>query len=306
MSDLTPLFKQCVAIVQRELKLPEKESEPQPKYIVTDTFGKECGQLYLLLASISQLVAEIRPLYLRVSDEFQSNQKMTQEEKGKLDEEFRLKIQQVYEKLKVLQTYESKRSELQGKRRKGLFQGIFGDEDPQEVYFATLSSHRNQVLRFLNETASSVNKSFEKMQRKRHDRERQIDLLHFQNVDEEIDTPFDFNFVVEEVPQQQVQELAKENEELLALKKNQYKQVERLHSLMRDIMSIQLELTMHLETQAEQIGNLLSNQDSVAVDLQQGNRSLSKATARNKRGSNIIVTLCVVLGCILLVVDYIA
>lgn len=330
MTDLTPLFLQCHDIITKELG-PAKAPPQKPlPYAVSDTFDKECLELYVVLTKLHEFLSEIRPLYLQVNDEYldgRSQRELSVEAKMQLDEEFSLKIQQLYEKLKYLQDYERKRSQLVEKKHKskGLILSLFGTDelDPETVFHATRATHRTQMLRFLSDTTRNVNTIFEQMQRKRYNRERQLNLLHFQNLDDEDDAAADrfaaydeYQFEVEndDVPeeaaaalsQEQIQELSAENAELLTMKTNQFKQVEKLHNSMVDIVKLQTELTMHLDTQAEQINSLLDNQEQVEVDLRMGNRNLSKATDRNKRGSNLIVSTCIMLGLLILLVDYIS
>lgn len=333
MSDLTPLFHQCVEIVAKELGTSKSLPRKEPPYFVHDSFAKECLEIYQMLVRLASFLVEIRPLYLQVNDEYlrfdrNSVRELSSEDKMKLDEEFSVKIQQLYEKLKYLQTYERKRNQLleQKRKSKGFIFNLFSSDgsDPEALYDTTSSSHRTQMLRFLSDTTRNVNTQFERMQRKRHSRERQLNLLHFQNLDDEDDVAVDkwegdefneYEVELEESPdaeniealsQEQIQELLAENAEILTLKTNQFKQVENLHNSMVDIVKLQTELTMHLETQAEQINTLMDNQDQVEIDLRMGNKNLSKATERNKRGSNLIVTTCIVLGCLILFVDYIS
>lgn len=333
MSDLTPLFSQCVEIVSKELSgsTSGPPSTKRPSYFVQDTFIKECLQLYSNLVNLASFVTKIRPVYLQVNDEFSRTDKSSSylgiEEKNKIDEEFKIKIQQTFEKLKFLQSYQRKQTELaESKQLKGGFMSSFfgtSDMNPETLYDITIASHRTQVLRFLNETAVNVNRNFELMQRKRYDRERQLNLLHFQNIDDDdlndtadpFKSTYQFDVVAEEneyinreisqLSQEQIQELKEENKELLTRKTNQFKLVEKLHHSILDIVKLLSELSTHLETQAEQIDNLLDNQDQIDIDLRLGNKTLTKATSRNKRGSNLIVTTCIVLGCLILVLDYI-
>lgn len=332
MTDLTPLFRQCVSIVSQEFKSEARPAKPvQTSHIVSDSFTKEATEVYSNLTRLTRFVSEIKPLYLQVNDEFTylgnaSRSSFSIDDKNSLDEEFKLKIQKLYEKLKYLQSYEKKRTEAvhAATKKRGLVQSLFSSDeaDPLALYHTTLASHRVQIVRFLNEATQNVSSSFERMQQKRYDRERQLNLLHFQNINDNedaamvVDGGFDPTFqldVVEDEHQpsatltpQMLQELLLENAELLKMKTNQFRQVEQLHNSMVDIVKLQTELTMHLETQAEQIENILDNQDQIGVDLKLGNRTLAKATERNKRGSNLIITTCIVLGCLLLFVDYIS
>lgn len=330
MADLLPLFRQCVDIVSKELGATAAPSVRPPTYLVKDTFDKECDSMYGNLVQMATFAREIRPLYLQVNDEFSRFEKragssLSLEDKNKIDEDFKVKVQQVYEKLKFLQSYEKKRTEVveSKQKKKGFISDLFSsDEDPEQAYDITVSSHRTQILRFLSDTTKTVNAAFEKMQLQRHNREKQLNLLHFQNLnDDELEAvdayKQDYQVDVmedekqngttqDEFSQQQLQELKLENKELLTMKTNQFKQVEKLHNSMVDIVKLQTELTLHLETQAEQIDNLLENQDQIDLDLRMGNRNLSKATHRNKRGSNLIVTTCFVLGFLILLVDYVS
>lgn len=336
MLDLTPLFWRCVAIVQTELpksslqaKTAAKTDQNSQSYTVSDTFIKECHQFYENLVKMNGFLAQVRPAYLAISDDFSNYGKarntLSQDDKNKIDEEFKFKLQELYQKLKLLQKYEARRQELSvSKANPGLFSSYFGTEDDEKDLFnSTISRHRTQILRSLNDTTNSTNKRFEGMQRRRFERERQLSLLNFQNLEED-----DLNDMLElqtydavyeneqgaaleeaEAPalsQELIQELETENKAFLALKTNQLKQVENLHTSMVDIVNIQAELTFHLETQSEQIDNLLQNQSQVEVDLRMGNQSLTKATGRNKRGSNMIITACLVLGCLVLFIDYVS
>lgn len=335
MSDLTPLFRKCVNIVQEELGLslsPPPDTQ-FPSYFVNDSFLKECKEVFSNLVNMATFIQKIRPLYLQVSDELsefglEHRKELRVEDKNKIDEEFKVNVQKVYEKLKHLQSYEKKRNDVMTsmKKQKGFVLALFSvDEyEPKSLYVSTLSSHRTQILRFLNETTKNVNQKFEKMQRKRSEREKQLNLLHFQNLDDdEMDAVDAYRSEyqidiqsypneqetsneIAELSQAQLQELELENKELLTLKTNEFKQVEKLHHSMVDIVKLQTELTMHLETQAEQIENLLDSQDQVEVDLRMGNKNLAKATDRNKRGSKIIITTCFALGLLILFVDYIS
>ncbi|WPK25959.1 hypothetical protein PUMCH_003301 [Australozyma saopauloensis] len=334
MTDLTPIFNKCVEIVAKELPLlllnQSKNTDPLP-YLVNDSFTKDCHEVYNNLIRLAAFVSQIKPLYLQNNDELskyeRDSKRLSAEEKNGIDEEFRIKIHQINEKLKFFRTYENRRNELASSQKKtfGGFLSLFGDEqdDNASLYNQTLSTHRAQMIIFLNTTTHKCNSSFEKMQRQRYERERQLNLLHFQNLDDSEDLDVYNNFKSEfkmevsentssgdsgtgQLTQELLQELTQENQDLLLSKENQFKQVEKLHTSMLDIIKLQSELTAHLETQGEQIGNLIDNQELVELDLRQGNRTLTKATDRNKRGSNFIVATCIALGFLLLLLDYIS
>ncbi|EMG47650.1 ER membrane fusion/vesicular trafficking t-SNARE integral membrane protein, putative [Candida maltosa Xu316] len=276
MTDLTPLFKQCVDIVQSEYKssTPQKHI-PQPPYILEDTFLKESREFFQVLTNLNQFIDEIKSDYLAITDDTHSSSKnsgsLSMEDKNKLDEEFNYKVQAMYKKLNHLESYETKRQDLIPQTSKtntsssGWF-GFLNDDEPsdQDVYYETVFSHRKQILRFLMDSLNNINRKFESIQSKRRARERQLNLLNFQNFDDDDDdeedevingggvdyrtldqiqqTPEYLDDADEVFDQQQLQELELENQEFLNMKTNQLKQVEKVQKSIVDIINIQNEL----------------------------------------------------------------
>lgn len=344
MSDLTPLFKQCVSIVQDKFGDSIKENynlkqsikdKPEDRYIIKDTFIKECIEFHRFLTNLKILINEIKSPYLSINDESsygQANDSLTIDDKNKIDEELQFKIQQLYEKLKLLQAYEQKRQSAILKSSTGWIGGLFSsvEQDDKDLFQTTVNNHRTQILRSLNDLTNHVNKNFESLQRQRYRREKQLNLLNFQNLEEDLDFNYyesnggmnlineseqlddkwdisqDEDLHDQQLTQEQIQELDSENQEFLNLKTNQLKQVENLHHSVVDIANLQAELSYQLETQSDQINNLMDSQSQVEIDVGLGNRNLDKATNRNKKGSSIIISTCITLGVLLLFLDYIS
>lgn len=342
MTDLTPIFNQCVAIVRTELDtvaLLKPKDTKSTILEINDTFTKECGEYYHHLVELNAIVNDIKVPYVAVGGPQSTNQ-LTLEDKNKIDEEISYRIQQMYEKLKVLQNYERKRQAKDSTNKSNWFGAMFGGEeqDAKDTFHATINVHRTQMLKLLNESTNHVGKRFEQLQRQRLQRERRLNLLNFQNLEEDMDffdqrsthglaarphdslhdnlndSSDDLNVVEleqetndqsQQLTQEQQQVYEQENKEFLSLKTNQLKQVEKLQHSMVDIINLQAELSFQLETQAEQVSSILDTQSQVDLDLRQGNQNLTKATGRNKKGANFIVTTCIVLGCLLLFLDYI-
>lgn len=320
MTDLTPIFNQCVNIVQSEIK-PKRplHSKEQPLYLIKDTFNKECIEFYQILSNLSQLITEIKAEYLAVSDTASSSAS-----KDKIDEEFNTRVQQCFKKIGALESYEQKRQQMV--KATLLKRWFFQDDNEQDLYFTTEASHRHQVLRFLMESLVNLSKTYEKMQRKRIQREKQLNSLNFQNINEELERDLDNSKVFtsldqiqqdvekeeekeEETPQfemsqEQIQELESENKELLNLKTVQLKQVDNIQQSILDIVNIQNELSFKLQEQGDQINNLMDTHSQVELEVKEGNRTLNKATRKNKRGANYLVTICIVLGCLLVIIDF--
>ncbi|KAK6463366.1 snare-complex protein syntaxin-18 N-terminus-domain-containing protein [Scheffersomyces coipomensis] len=346
MTDLTPLFDQCVQIVQSELSIPSssrnsiQESKPL-NYIVKDTFIKESIQFYDLLTKLNQFTIEVKSQYLAIHDEVRNAnnpQGLTNADKDAIDEQFNAEIRQLFQKLSVLETYESQRQSKvsSSDSSKGWFDNVFGDSEPsdKEVYLSTISQHRNHILKFLMISLSETNKNFESIQKKRQIRNKQLDSLNFQNLEEDELRDFDLNdtvvpldsimsknqeneFVLQEEESQQssqpsqlstaqIQELELESKEFLKMKTNQLKQVQKVQQSIIDIINIQNDLSFKLQSQEEQINTLLDNTSQMHIDVKMGNQQLTKATSRNKKGANMLVTLCFVLGFLIIFVDYIS
>lgn len=316
MTDLTPIFNQCVNIVQSEIK-PQKHPQPkeQPLYLIKDSFNKECIEFYQILSNLSHFIAEIKSEYLAVSDNASNSVS-----KDKIDEQFNTRVQQCFKKIGALETYETKRKQMiKATLQKRWF---FQDDNEQDLYFETEASHRHQVLRFLMESLVNLSKTYEKMQRKRIQREKQLNSLYFQNINDDLEKDLDNSNMFtsldriqqdiekeEETPQfemsmEQIQELESENKELLNLKTAQLNQVDSIQQSILNIVNIQNELSFKLQEQGDQINNLMDTHSQVELEVKEGNRTLNKATRKNKRGANYLVAICILLGCLLVIVDF--
>lgn len=349
MTDLTALFHQCVDIVLDELVVDKKQSHSRgvastadvSLYTIADSFNKEAYEFNISINTLHRFLDEIKSAYLAMSDDSIPgvSNALSIQDKNEIDEEFHSQIQQMYGKLKALQSYEAKRQELshfKPKPKSGWFGSILGDDEPssREVFAATINTHRTQVLRYLNYQLNETSKAFEKLLKRRHQRERQLMSLNFENIDdnesEDLNLLYDpltnddaeddwgakddfesgesipmhTNSYSQQLTQEQVQQFEQENQDFLSLKTNQLEQVERLQTSMLDIVNIQSELSFQLESQGDQIGNLMDSHLQVEIDVKMGNKQLGKALVRNKKGANMLVTLGFVLGFLLLTIDY--
>lgn len=327
MADLTPLFKQCVDIVQSEYKSKSETTNrtQPPPYVLKDTFVQESQEFYNVITNLNQFINEIKSNYLAINDDTKISGSLSIEDKNKIDEEFNFKIQQMYKQLNHLETYETKRENLNPLKSQstGWFSFLEDGPNDEEIYFETISTHRKQILRFLMESLNIVSKKFENIQQKRINRERQLNLLNFQNFEDDEDLNVDDGYPlltldqIQQIPedqdgfqgefsQQQIQELELENQDFLNMKTNQLKQVEKVQQSILDIINIQNELSFKLQSQGDQIENLMDTHAQVEIEVKSGNKTLNQATKKNKRGANMLVTLCIVLGILMLLIDYIS
>ena len=108
MTDRTPLFQQCVSIVEASgIPLEHQRSIDNSKFHVEDTFIRECLEIRLVLANLSTFVDEIRLSYLEAYDRTRNvKSALTIEDKDNIDEDFQFKVQEILQKLKFLEDYE--------------------------------------------------------------------------------------------------------------------------------------------------------------------------------------------------------
>ena len=84
MTDLTPLFRQCVDIVQQEYKT-QPTTAKQPYYL-NDTFIKETTDFFHVLTNLNQFINETKSSYLAINDDTKLAGSI--DDKNKIDEEF--------------------------------------------------------------------------------------------------------------------------------------------------------------------------------------------------------------------------
>ncbi|KAH3900163.1 related to Syntaxin UFE1 [Saccharomycodes ludwigii] len=193
MSDITVQFKTIVNDIEIKSNIDAgfrtSTISNLEKYQVTDTFKKECLELWKHIAEMRILVKEIKPLYF---DE--SNIEMSLEEKDQFDNDFRFQLQQYLEKLKFLEKYENNRSaqvlsSINSTHNpllniiSNLTNSTQAKESsvrlPPEAQI-TIIQHRSGMLQFLNIQLSDLSKRFSNLQEARIVRQRELKSVDFQ------------------------------------------------------------------------------------------------------------------------------
>ncbi|SMN22291.1 similar to Saccharomyces cerevisiae YOR075W UFE1 t-SNARE required for retrograde vesicular traffic and homotypic ER membrane fusion [Maudiozyma saulgeensis] len=105
--------------------------------------------------------------------------------------------------------------------------------------------------------------------------------------------------------QEQIQLLETEHEELLNEKNEQLKAVEKINKTILDIVSIQNELSTHLQSQSQDINTMLDNQDEIDINIKKGNTQLKKAKKSASRTANMTKYLAILIGILILLIDFI-
>lgn len=276
-------------IIQAEF--PNIPKAQKAGHIPGDSFIKESAQLYQHVVDLNHFLSLTKSSYLSIDDNG-----LSELEKDTLDQDVQLKIQALFQKLQVLQAYEDKRQKVQKP-------SWWSDDDGSK------NVHRTLILKFLSECLNKCSRQFQGLQRQRIARERQLHNLNFQNLDIDQDGSLDIiqapHTDVPHVESAQLQQFELENQLLLELKSTQLKKVEGLHQTMVDIVNMQTEITFQIEQQATQIENLIDTQMEVSGDLTQGNKKLNQAKGRNKRAADLLVWACLLMGVLLLALDYV-
>ena len=133
--DLTPLFQQCVDIVASEIKPQATPEKPEQKHpVVSDNFNQLCGDVYLVAKELDSFLNEIKPTYLDIDN-------FLLEEKNRIDEEFGVNLQQLYQKLKALQQRETQRVEATSKAnsKRLIWANLLGENDEKDSWMALVA-----------------------------------------------------------------------------------------------------------------------------------------------------------------------
>ncbi|CUS24819.1 LAQU0S20e00584g1_1 [Lachancea quebecensis] len=326
MPDITPLFRKYVTVFSEDEKrnidtAAQNNKQPSKKYMVNDTFVKECSELLRHILELQKVVISLKPQYESESD-------LSEREKDDFDTEVRLLIQQYFGKLKFLGKYEEKRQQIIKDRfltnSDSELLSLFRPRDEQlELFHLTNNRHRDGVLQSLNMLLSSIFSSISKMQQQRLSRKKELDSIDFnaqlyapihnivgsvsqsppiETTQEEVEQ---YKQTVSQLSQQQLQILETEHEELLNLKTQELESAENLSRTMVQISSLQNEIATHLQSQTQNIFTLLDNHDDVELDIQKGNRQLKKAQRRSGKSAKLIVYLSVLFGVLILFLDFI-
>lgn len=105
--------------------------------------------------------------------------------------------------------------------------------------------------------------------------------------------------------QEQIQILETEHQELLNQKDQQLKDVQKINNTLMDIMSIQNELSQHLQVQSQNVNNMLDNQDEIEMNIEKGNKQLNSAKRKASRTAMWTKWLAILLTIIILWFDFI-
>lgn len=335
MPSLTPAFRRYVEVVQETQD--EMISTPNPKspkkFVVEDTFVEECRILLRLVLQLEHTIKDMQKEYL-------NSFKLTEPEKDEIDMEIRLQLQEYLKKFKFLQKYEQHREELLNKQYKNaLFDTdshslsvwdrfLQPESEEAVVYHKSNNTFRTGVLQSLNLWIRRVSSLFNDIQQERLASQVKFSIPSIstnplsptdgvsppspeltvttsqptESLQEEVKH---YEETVSMLNQDQIQILESEHLELLNEKNSQLAQVEKISKTIMDIVSMQTELATHLQVQSQNINSILDNQEDIEVNIAKGNKELNQAQRAAGRTAKLTKYLAVLMGIILLLLDYI-
>lgn len=317
----------------------KKKSEVE-QYSLKDSFVKECYDLFAFIKELRKVLIKIAPEYEK--DDFN----MTEAEKDEFDTEFRLQFQQYVQKFKQLEKYEQDRQKIIGQRfiseDAGVMNQFFksGDKESIANFHRTNNRFRLGVLQSLNLWINTVSSQFTSMQQDRLITQKKFELLDFNagvhspptfskdpltNIDgKELEKTLSISILdnlkndpvhdevkryeetVSKLTQEQLQLLETEHEELLNQKNEQLQNIEKINKTIMDIVSIQSELSTHLQSQSQNINTMLDNQEEVEINIIQGNKQLDRAKKSASRSAKMIKYIAILMGILILILDFVS
>lgn len=327
MTNLTPLFREYVTIIEKnddqQAVGHQDEVWHVKQYEIKDSFMKECCQLLNLLLELRKVLKMAEPQYMGEKD-------MTEDEKDDFDTEFRLQLHQYFQKFKLLEKYEQERQFLVSEKvlkpnthGLNLFKSD-GYDSKIALYHNSNNEFRSGVLRSLSMLLNTVSALFSSMQQERLAAQRKFETLDLNSTPDELNEILSISSVsqskavetaqeelkayedtISKLTQEQVQMLETEHEELLTQKNEQLKKIETINKTILDIVSLQSDISVNLQAQSQNINSILDSQDDIDINIKEGNKQLTKAKRSAGRAAKMTTIVAIILGVLILFLDYI-
>ncbi|CAL9727748.1 syntaxin Ufe1p [Monosporozyma unispora] len=344
MPNLTGLFQKYTSIVEESMD-PTESAQIQmknrnakktqlEKESLKDTFIPECRDLFYCLRELTRVLNQIESPY----NDIDGSGVMSDQDKDHFDTEFRLQLQKYVTKFKQLESYETGREALIEKdvlKGSQMSRLIHSKQQADLIRFhKTNNQFRNGVINSINIIIKTISSRFLSMQQERLVNQKKFDTLDF-NAEIHPETPFTtsestttlpisietstshqfvetvqdevktYEDTISRLTQEQLQTLQVEHEELLNAKDEQLNNVKKINDTILDIMSLQTELSQHLQVQSQNINNMLDNQETIESNIVKGNLQLKKAQRTASKSAKMITYMAILMALFILFVDYI-
>ncbi|KAL6934606.1 hypothetical protein ACO0OL_003149 [Hanseniaspora opuntiae] len=319
MSDLTAIFNDLCHSV-KHIETHSITDKPK-RQVLNDTFQEECNTLKLHLKELNHLIFEIRPLYLSEDRELMSEREIKQ-----FNDDVKIQLKDYTNKYNFLHLYETKRIDnLKAHKSKLKLDSFinktkykFLNDNTERDNRRGNGTYEEQVFlsEFVMDQKSDdldFNVIHEKLLKGGRNR---LEETAMENIDHVSYTSgytdeskrreaIEYEQVVQQLTQEQIQELEVENSDILNEKDHQLKELNEITTRLFEISSLTNELNLQLSQQSQNIDMIMENQDSVNIELKQANRQLNSKSGRMNFSAVMVSYMAIILGIIILFLDYI-
>ncbi|KAI9348357.1 snare-complex protein syntaxin-18 N-terminus-domain-containing protein [Pilaira anomala] len=342
MSNITIEFRHLVekkaSNVPHKPNKKRRERHEEESY---DIFTKEAYRIYQHIDSLRRFLLTIRPAYLSTSNRpsrlnarptkaseptlegdslfalFSNNiHNLTDRERDEIDFQAKLIIRRCMDRMKELETSEKLRQQREASKASHILAQFFssGTEDVLFVHRSSITWLLNQQLMKVSQIQKDqqeirlmreIEKSENQLSKSTYNQpvvfESQQDMPVVAAVveEEEEENPFE-----QQLSQEQVQMLEKENSVMLEELNNTLNQVKSAEKALLEISTLQTQLTNHLAAQTAQTDKLYADAIATTGRVEQGNLQLLTAKERNKSSRKFMLVFLIMASFVLLFLDW--
>lgn len=338
MSNITIEFRHLVekkaSSVPHKPNKKRRERHDEESY---DIFTKEAYRIYQHIDSLRRFLLTIRPAYLSTSNRpsrlnarstkaseptlegdslfalFSNNiHNLTDRERDEIDFQAKLIIRRCIDRIKELETSEKLRQQREASKATHILAQFFSS-GTEDVLFV----HRSSITWLLNQQLMKVSQIQKDQQEIRLMREieksenqlskstyNQPIAFESQKVQQDMPVVVDENPFEQQLSQEQVQMLEKENSVMLEELNNTLNQVKSAEKALLEISTLQTQLTNHLAAQTVQTDKLYADAIATTGRVEQGNLQLLTAKERNKSSRKFMLVFLIMASFVLLFLDW--
>ncbi|GAA5812024.1 hypothetical protein MFLAVUS_005473 [Mucor flavus] len=315
MSNITIEFRHLVEKKAKTIpSKPNKRRREKHDESSYDIFTKEAYRIYQHINSLKRFLLTIRPVYLSTNNRpsrvnsrsnepvpkvgtegdslfalFSGNiHNLTDRERDEIDFQAKLIIRRCIDRIKELETSEKMRQQREAAKPTHILAQFFSSGNSEDVLFV----HRSSITWLLNQQLMKVSQIQKDQQEIRLMREiekseNQLSKSMYSHVVAEAqpvqDIPMEEeNAFEQQLSQEQVQMLEKENSVMLEELNNTLNQVKSAEKALLEISTLQTQLTNHLAVQTVQTDKLYADAIATTDTIGRGNMQLMTARERNK------------------------
>lgn len=304
-----------------------------------DLFTKEAYRILQHITSLKQFLISIRRAYLddyvnprstrpaatslklegssSLFSMFPNNvSSLTDQERDEIDFQAKILIRRCMDRIKELEEAEKLRQRQEQERQGAILSRLFFLNNATTVAQDTLTLHRSSITWFLNKRLTEVSELQKSQQEIRLNRalEKTDNQLFRQTTvkqpmtytedEEEEEKEQTFDTMDQELPQELIQVLEKENSAMLEEFNHTLDQVRNAEKALLEISTLQNQLTEHLAAQTAQTDRLYADSIASTERIEQGNLQLIGTREHNRGTRKFVLFLLIMASLVLLFLDW--